>query len=578
MKIIDREFIAIKFKIIYSNLIVYLMIFKFDLPPISEGYYKIVNFPYWFKNSNLEIYTEIEFEHIIVEYENGYPVEKTQYIDYDSVNIENLLLLKIGDRFNFKGEKLKNKKYLFSVSLESYQNCNFVTSQKNDLLFNSPKSIGTKYYAFEKRNKENKPINVIIPSIVIGQAFFLVNSLIIKNLFQADLTGLTDLVEWSKKEIDNLKIGEISLKKTGTAEVKSMAKALSFFLFSKDDYLMMNLTKMQANLYQKVISDSAKNLYNFIVPIKEKLELVITGSYKNVGDKTFFIASEIVEVKHENNFKDLYETDNIVFFDSSQSNKTSENPSVSNTGSFPIKRRKKKKSSTVTKEGVNDNLAESFIQSGNNLLSGIVNLSIVHKNSEKGNGNPPLYPKDSQFGTFNRIIPDPNSNSGGLSGGKKEEDNNDKNDDYENSFLMIKSIVEKLKVRFRVMREEIDNKKIKIYKLINHSGYTAYLGSDCHSNRIQIFHKANLGEIDNIVLNNISKTVKDFSYNWKKIVDSKESSGILLAQSTNYNKGGTRLEEKEIKEDGTVFEKRVSDLCYRNVQKKLEAIFSYSYE
>jgi hypothetical protein len=551
------------------------MNFTFNFPVIREGYYKILNFPYWFKNTNLEIYSRIEFAHIILEEEKNHKIEKIQFRHYENVNIESLIFLKIGDKYRANGQKISGSKYQLTVSLASYSDIKPITSTQGDMLFNSKESMGTRYYSIEKKYPDKDPLTIIIPSIVIGQAFFLVNSILIKNLFRADFSEVTDLIGWKRKKKDDIIFGEISLKKQGTQEEKALAKDLSFFLFSKDDYLMKNLIKMQTSLYQKLISKAKEKFsYNFQIPIDERLGLVIKGDYQNVANKNFFVASEISGVKHHNNLKNLYDTDYIVFYESSTSPAGSENPSKGNGKGFPTKRKNKKKNTTVTDEGVNNNLAESHIESGNSLLSEIVNFTIVQKNLEKGKESLPRYQKNSPFGTFNKKIPDPTSSSGGISGGKKDNADNSNGSINEAHFSMINFLAKHLEKKYTVTKENIEDDNVRVYRITNPIKSCLYLGADCFNSRIQIFHNTDFVDFDNKDIKNLFGLIKKVNYSWKKMEAFKESSGIIFAQPTNYNQQGTRLKKKEKNKDGTINEIRVSNLCFMNVSKKIEYLLA----
>ncbi|MDF2833014.1 hypothetical protein [Chryseobacterium indoltheticum] len=549
------------------------MNFTFNFPVIREGYYKILNFPYWFKNTNLEIYSRIEFAHIILKEEKDHKIEKIQFRHYENVNIESLIFLKIGDKYRANGQKISGSKYQLTVALASYSDIKPIISTKGDMLFNSTESMGTRYYSIEKKYPDKDPLTIIIPSIVIGQAFFLVNSILIKNLFRADFSEVTDLIGWKRKMKDDKIFGEISLKKQGTQEEKALAKDLSFFLFSKDDYLMTNLIKMQTSLYQKLISNAKEKFsYNFQIPIDERLGLVVKGDYQNVGNKNFFVVSEIAGVKHHNNLKNLYDTDYIVFYENSTSQEGSENPSKGNGKGFPTKRKNKKKSTTVTDEGVNNNLAESYIESGNSLLSEIVNLTIVQKNLEKGKESLPRYQKNSPFGTFNKKIPDPTSSSGGISGGQKDNADNSNESSNEAHFSMINFLAKHLEKKYTVTKENIEDDNVRVYRITNPIKSCLYLGADCFNSRIQIFHNTDFGDFDNKEIKNLFSLIKKVNYSWKKMEAFKESSGIIFAQPTNYNQQGTRLKKKEKNKDGTINEIRESNLCCMNVSKKIESL------
>ena len=551
------------------------MDFEFDIPPVTEGVYKITNFPYWFKNANDEIYTKIEFAHIIYERENNFMVEKIQSYHDDELNIETLIDLKIGDKFDIKldGNKKRikriktKKKYQQTVWVDSYENMRFQKVEDDQNPVFSTGSLGTRYYQIEKEYKDGSTIMIIIPSIVIAQAFFLVNSLLIKNLFRADFEELTEIVKWETKNEDNLIIGEISLKKHGTENIKSMAKSLAFFLFSKDNHLWNNLLKMQSNLYHKVLNNSAKNNYNFLIPIREKLHLTITGNYINTPEKTFFLANEIIKVQPEKNFDDLYATDFIRFIDHYNLSSSESGNSAGSSGKRS-KATNKNKKSTITKDGVNPKLAENFVESGIDILSEIVKLSIDSKARKSNSGGKPIFPPSTPYGTFDDKQPDPGSKSGGTSGGKKTSNTQNKSE----IFHIIYSIVEKLKAHFTISEHITNNKEIVVFKVLYNGKYAFLIDDDFHQ-RLQLVYQAGLKDVSATDIDNLINLIKDNDYNWKKVKMNKESNGFIISKPTNYNRGGTRIVKTKINKDGNKEEEKISDLCYFNILGKLKGLF-----
>ncbi|WP_185286180.1 hypothetical protein [Chryseobacterium indologenes] len=548
------------------------MNFQFSFPPITDGFYKITNFPYWFKNANDEIYTKIEFAHIIYERENNFMVEKIQSYHYDDFNIEALMFLKIGDKFDGKlngnSKRIKKKKnYQLSVLVDSYEKMDFQKVEDDQNPIFSTGSLGTRYYQIEKEYKDGSPITIIIPSIVIAQAFFLVNSLIIQNLFRADFEELTEIVTWETQKEDDLIIGKISLKKHGTENIKSMAKSLAFFLFSKENYLWNNLLKMQSNLYHKVLNNSAKNIYNFLIPIREKLHLTINGSYINTPDKTFFLASEIIKVKPEKNFDNLYDTDLIRFIDYYNLS-SSESGNSGDSSGKRSKATNKNKKSTITKDGVNPKLAENFIESGIDILSDIVKLCIESKASKSNSGGKPIFSPSTPYGSFDSKKPDPGSKSGEVSGGKKTP-NRDKKSEI---FHIIHSIADKLKYHFTINEHITENNEIIIFKVSYKDKYAFLMDDDFHK-RIQLIYTADLSDFTVPQVNELLNVAKDNGYNWKKVRKSEKSAGFLFGQPTNYNRDGTRTVKKIKNDDDTDKMEKVSNLCYLNTLKKLNEIF-----
>ncbi|UKB78312.1 hypothetical protein [Chryseobacterium sp. MEBOG07] len=109
------------------------------------------------------------------------------------------MFLKIDDKFDDKSKRIKKKNYQLGVWFESYEKISFQTVKDNQSSVSSKESVGTKYYQIEVIFKKRTPITIIIPSVVIAQAFYFVNSLIIQNLFRADFEELTEMVKWEPK-------------------------------------------------------------------------------------------------------------------------------------------------------------------------------------------------------------------------------------------------------------------------------------------------------------------------------------------------------------------------------------------
>ncbi len=57
--------------------------------------------------------------------------------------------------------------------MDSYEKMDFQKVENDQNPIFSTGSIGTRYYQIEKEYKDGSPITIIIPSVVIAQAFFL---------------------------------------------------------------------------------------------------------------------------------------------------------------------------------------------------------------------------------------------------------------------------------------------------------------------------------------------------------------------------------------------------------------------
>lgn len=538
------------------------MEFKFNFPLIDEGYYKLVDFPYWFKHPNGEIYTKIKFTHFIHKLEDRYYVEKPQD-NYDAeMNIKYLMFLKLGDKFSYESKRLKIKNKQLRISIDCTNNNKFIKPKKNSLPFSE-----SGYYEFDFKNSDS--LKIIIPAVVIAQAFFFVNSFIIENMFRESFNEVEKLINWETKMEGILKIGQVSLKKYSDDSVKSMAKSFAFFLFSKDDCLYKRLVQMQAHLYKKFFNTPFRNEYIFLIPIKEKLKLTINGSYQNHNGKTYFIANEIVKVDSIENFENLYDVDDIRFIDYIYSSESSENKSFGNKSRS--KRKRKNHKITATDEDVNNNLMETFLESGRDILADIAKLSIEIKKKKKSQAGLPIDLDESPYGTFDRNFSNPDSRSGGIVGGK--ENPHDSEFLKKQAFSMIYNVVNKLKSEFIISEYKTNNSKIVIFDVSDEFHHKSILISDCYNKRIQIIRKVTLEKFEKGILNNFIKLIDDCDYNWSKVKNSKSSDGILIEQPTNYNIDGTRIVKKSLNDDGTVINEKISDLCYLNVLKKLRNLY-----
>lgn len=556
------------------------MDFDFDFPEITEGYYKITNFPDALKSHDLEINTIIEFAHIIKQIEGDYKVEKVQSYHYRQHNIECLLFLFIGDKFDCKSKRLKKNSNSLKFIIPSYEDIAFESYNHISDGFNiSERSDGFKFYSFERRFGDRKPITIILPSIVIGQAFWLNNSLIIRNLFRNNFDEFNELIS-VKKTIENDRIiGNISLRKPVEEIVKSMVKSLSFFLFSKDDHLKKNLLKIQSNLYSQFLKNPERIDYNFTIPIKQELKIKIRGEYLNQGGKTYFITEEIIELDRGNNFSNLYIVDDVKFYDyigESANTEKSKGTKYHNT--------RKNKETTAINENRNPDLAKNFVESGLDLLSQIVKLSIEYKATSKSKTGEIIIKPTSEFGTFNTKTSDPSSNSAELIGSKRDADKveNKNSDPKAELFLLLREIVKKLQSKYSANEIIIDNDDLIIFDVSN-NGYHVLLLDDMIHRRIQILYKVDLKTFDKNAIDNFVKLIVDSNYSWEKLKnESKESVGIKLegikstlkmGSSTNYNIAGKRTIKKTTLSKTTENKTAVEDLCYENIVKKLKTLF-----
>ncbi len=556
-----------------------MMNFDFDFPEITEGYYKIMCFPQALKSHEAEINTAIEFAHIIKVDEGNFKTEKIQSYHYRQFNIECLIFLKIGDKFNDKSQKLKKNSKSLKIKIPNYENIELESYHHITHGFNiSERSDGFKFYLFKRQYGDRKPIKIILPSIVIGQAFWLNNSLLIRNLFRNNFYELNELINLNETVENEKIIGNISLKKPVDEAVKAMIKSMSFFLFSKDNYLKKNLKKTQSDLYLQFLRSPDKIGYNFTIPLKQELIIDISGRYFNRDDQTYFIAEEIIGLDPKNDFSDLYTVDEIRFYDYV---KEATNIEDVNSNRKRIQNIRKNKNTTATNEGKNPNLAKNFVASGVDLLSQIVKLSIDYKASSRSKNSETVVKPTSEFGTFKIKIPDSLSNSSELIGSKKNGDNEDKNSNKKAElFLLLREIIKKLQSGYRTEELMIDNDDFIIFN-VSKDGCNVLLVDDILHKRIQILHKVNLTNFNNIEIENLVKLVVDNNYNWGKLKsDAKKSDGIKIDQttikigiSTNYNIEGNRAMEniQSITGSQNIFSE--ADLCYQNILKKLEIFF-----
>lgn len=556
-----------------------MMNFDFDFPEITEGYYKIMCFPQALKSHESEINTAIEFAHIIKLDEGNFKTEKIQSYHYRQFNIECLIFLKIGDNFNDKSQKLKKNSKSLKIKIPNYENIELECYNHITHGFNiSERSDGFKFYLFKRQYGHRKPIKIILPSIVIGQAFWLNNSLIIRNLFRDSFDELNELISVKETVENGRVIGNISLKRPVDEAVKTMVKSMSFFLFSKNDYLKKNLKKTQSDLYLQFLRSADKINYNFTIPLKQELIIDISGRYFNEDDQTYFIAEEIIGLDPKNDFSDLYTVDEIRFYDYGKEATSIEDL---NSNRKRIQNIRKNKNTTATNEGKNPNLAKNLVESGMDLLSQIVKLSIDHSTSSRSKNDKTVIKPTSEFGTFNIKNTDPSSNSSELMGSKKNANHEDQNSDSKAQlFLLLREIIKKLQSRYSTEEILINNDDFIIFN-VSKDGRNVLLVDDILHKRIQILYKVNLTYFNKTEIENLVKLVVDNNYNWGKLKsNSKKSDGIKLDEttikigiSTNYNIEGNRAMEniQSITGSQNIFSE--ADLCYQNILKKLEIFF-----
>lgn len=555
------------------------MNFDFDFPEIADGYYKIMSFSHALKNHESEINTAIEFAHIIKVGEGNSKTEKIQSYHYRQFNIECLIFLKMGDQFNNKSLKLKKNSKSLKIKIPSYENIEFENYDHITHGFNiSERSNGFKFYLFKRQYGDRQPIKIILPSIVIGQAFWLNNSLIIRNLFRNSFDELNELISVKESVESDRVIGNILLKKSVDEAVKAMIKSMSFFLFSKNNYLKKNLKKTQSDLYLQFLRNPDKIDYNFTIPLKQELIIDISGRYFNKGNQTYFIAEEIIGLDPKNDFNDLYTVDEIRFYDYGKEATRTEDL---NSNTKRIQNIRKNKNTTATNEGKNLNLAKNFVESGINLLSQIVKLSIDHSTSSHSKNDTAIIKPTSEFGTFNIKNADPSSDSSELVGSKKNANHEDQNSDSKAQlFLLLREIIKKLQNRYSTEEISINNDDFIIFN-VSKDGCNVLLVDDILHKRIQILYKINLTNFNKTEIENLVKLVVDSNYNWGKLKsNSKKSDGIKLDEtiikigiSTNYNIEGNRAMEKKQSVIGSQNIFSEADLCYQNILKKLQNLF-----
>jgi len=555
------------------------MNFDFDFPEISDGFYKIMSFSHALKSHELEINTAIEFAHIIKVGEGNSKTEKIQSYHYRQFNIECLIFLKMGDEFNDKSVKLKKNSKSLKIKIPSYENIEFENYDHLIHGFNiSERSNGFKFYLFKRQYGDRQPIKIILPSIVIGQAFWLNNSLIVRNLFRNSFDELNELISVKESVENDRVVGNILLKKPVDESVKAMIQSMSFFLFSKNNFLKKKLKKTQSDLYLQFLRNPDKIDYNFTIPLKQELIIDISGRYFNKGNQTYFIAEEIIGLDSKNDFNDLYTVDEIRFYDYGKEATGIEDL---NSNRKRIQNIRKNKNPTATNEGKNPNLAKNFVESGIDLLSQIVKLSIDHSTFPCSKNNTAIVKPTSEFGTFNIKNADPSSDSSELVGSKKNANHEVRNSDSKAQlFLLLREIIKKLQNRYSTEEISINNDDFIIFN-VSKDGCNILLVDDILHKRIQILYKINLTSFNKTEIENLVKLVIDSNYNWGKLKsNSKKSDGIKLDEtiikigiSTNYNIEGNRAMKKKqsIIVSQNIFSE--ADLCYQNILKKLENLF-----
>lgn len=305
---------------------------KINLPEKQSGFWVLMNFLNLFKHADGNIWINMDFAHadIIKEGEK----KKYNYLDKKllSFPLHYIMYMSLGDEFDIEGRKIRKDNFTFG-----YKEWDIHTEPEKLLVkeynhdeFNNIEgrfpfdhlSNGMLYYDLYDFIKDgdvsisngNKKIRMILPTSVIGQFFYFLETDFNKLLYSMELKHI--LSQYNK---DNIvlegfeKIGRFFYKWEYCKSYDTIA-AMSNFLFSKKDQLLIGLHKaFYENL--KSLRDKTDNIpFHYAIPLLSRLKIKVMGNYFLSDEGNVFVVRDILnyEIK-DHHAEKLFTVDKIEY-------------------------------------------------------------------------------------------------------------------------------------------------------------------------------------------------------------------------------------------------------------------------
>lgn len=514
-----------------------------ELPSKDNGYWEIVYFPYSLKEYRNQLLVKVEFIH------KFYDKEKSKYIygEIESIDVALPLLMEIsiGDMFNCTTKELKirekraERKFFFDGRLEHHLKIfNYTRFKKFDSLLISETANGSFYYELEysiNRNDGRKR-HIIIPAVVVAQAFFFKDTTFIELLYENKLRGVAKHYNKSSIRIENgKKIGVFKYDNSDDVNKnikQSTGEAIGKFLFSNNDSLFHELEKVNNTQYLSSITAGSKIHFYYPIPIHKPLSLIIEGNYYTTSDEVIFLVHHISHVEGYKGHKlEIYTVDEIEIaplIDKRSTDKRNEKEEIkiNHTKYFrkPTRRNIRRNNKTP-----NSKLGEIDLKIKKAIFD-FIKITKLKKEDQK-----------YKYSSETSSITDQTENTSHKKSHNLESETTKVNGSEENKEIVssyLREIMKTIKLNH--------SRSIKIMTLKDHfEGYEIYriCDSDMEKNlyfiedfhnRIQVLHSEDLTKLQSEVFKKIFTRLEKNNYNWQKIKENnKGSDGIVFETSLN---------------------------------------------
>ncbi|MGG5209232.1 hypothetical protein ACQWU4_09790 [Chryseobacterium sp. MIQD13] len=544
-----------------------------ELPSKNNGYWEIVNFPYALKGYQNQLLAKTEFIHKLYDKEkNKYVYGEAKYIE---VALSLLMEIRIGDIFSCATKEIKIKEkrternFFFDGRLEhNLKIFDYERFKKFDNFLFSETANGSFYYEFEYFVNENdgKKRHIIIPSVVIAQAFFFKDSTFIELLYENNLRGVAG--KYNKDSIkteEDKKIGVFKYDNSNTNIKYSTGKAIGEFLYSYDDSLFYELEKTNNIQYLSTINDSSKIHFNYQIPIHKALNLTLEGTYYTSVDEVIFLANHISNFEGYKGHKlKIFTVDRIEIaplIDKRSTDKRSEKEEIriNHTKHF----RKPLRKFIKRNNNISDSKLGELDLKIKDAIFNLIKISKLKKEDQKYKYTSETSSVTNQTEETSHKKSD-NLESGITKVNGSEYDKTNKETVFSYLTEVMKTIKQNHHQDIKIMILKDNFEGYEIYRICDiNIENNVYFIEDFHD-RIQIIHSEDLTKLKRMDFERIFILLKNKKYNWQKIKeDDKASDGIVFGTSINKY---SRKETNSIKNG------------YQKIIKRINEIFCLSIE
>lgn len=516
-----------------------------ELPNKDSGYWEIVNLNYAFKGYEDQLLAKVEISH------KFYDKEKNKYIPGDirsiDVALPLLMEIKIGDVFNCITKEIQTKEnrkertIFFDGRLEhNLKEFDYNRFKKFDRFLFSETANGSLYYELEYfvNEHDGRKRNVIIPSVVIAQAFFFKDSKFVELLYENRLRGVAK--HYNKDLItiqENNKVGIFKYDNSGiNKDIKqSTGEAIGKFLFSYNDSLFDELKKINNFQYLSAINTASKIHFYYPIPLHKPLNLVIKGSYYTAIDEVIFLAHHISSIEGYKGHKlKIYEVDEIevaplIDIRSTDKRNQKEEIKVKHIKRF---RKPPKKSIKRNNNTPSSKLGEIDLKIKDAIFDFIKITKLKKEDQKYKYTSETSSITDQTEKTSYKKSENVESETTKVYGSELNKDSGEKTSGYLTEVMKIIKQNHTENVKIKTLKDNFEG--YEIYRVCDSNiEKNIYFIEDFHD-RIQVVHSAGLTKLRKIDFDAIFDLLERNNYNWQKIRKNyKKSDGVVFEISIN---------------------------------------------